>query len=80
MTEIKDQTFLNAVVDIDEKRFVSCKFKGCIFRYKGGEWESNGRNTLDAMCTWKFEDAALRTVNLLQRIGLIPIPNPQASF
>jgi len=80
MTEIKNESFVGAVIDMDEKRFVSCKFSGCIFRYKGGEWESDGRNTLDARCTWKFEDAALRTVSLLSRIGLVPIPNPDTRF
>lgn len=80
MTEIKDQTLTNAVIDIDGKRFVSCQFIGCVFRYKGGEWESNGKNTLDAHCTWKLEDAALRTAELLRKIGLVPMPNPDARF
>lgn len=80
MTEIKNETFTSAVIELDDKRFSSCKFIACVFRYKGGEWESDGRNTLDARCTWKFEDAALRTANLLQRIGLIPMSNPSAKF
>lgn len=80
MTEVKNESFINAVIDVDGKRFVSCKFSGCILRYKGGEWETNGRNTLDIRCTWKLEDCALRTMNLLERIGLVRMPNPNATF
>ncbi len=80
MTEVKNERFVNAVIDVDDKRFVGCKFSGCILRYKGGEWESNGSNTLDDRCTWRFEDAALRTANLLRIIGHVPMPNPDARF
>lgn len=70
MTEIENETFDRAVVDMDGKRFVSCEFLNSTLKYTGGEWEWDNHTVFTA-CVWKFEDCALRTAQLLQRTGML---------
>ncbi len=69
MTVVANQTFANTVVHMDGKRFEGCKFSHCTFRYAGGECEWDEHTVFDTASTWKFEECALRTVEILQSIG-----------
>jgi hypothetical protein len=64
LTEIRDQTF-NAPVDVDDTRFVNCRFLSVQLRYGGGALPHFEDCTFDNV-GWYFHDAALRTVQLIQ--------------
>lgn len=63
MTTIKGQTILSGDVNLDDKRFIGCKFTNCTLWYKGGqvEWD---KDTTFIGCRWQFLDAALRIINV----------------
>jgi len=63
LTEIQDREFLDAIIDMDHKRFFRCKFKTCTLRYTGGQCEWD-KNTSFDRCTWEFLDAAQRTIKI----------------
>jgi hypothetical protein len=73
ITEIKNQTFRDATIEVDEKRFIDCQFFNCTLWYKGGNygWE---RTVFHPGCVWKFDGCALRTVGLLKSLNFITIP------
>jgi hypothetical protein len=60
----ESRAFFSQTIDLDDKRFVGCKFTNCTLRYKGGqvEWD---KNTAFIGCRWHFLDAADRTVKVL---------------
>ena len=64
MTTVKGETIFGQTIDLDNKRFVGCKFTNCTLRYKGGqvEWD---KNTIFISCRWDFLDDAGRTVKVL---------------
>lgn len=64
MTTVERKAFFSMTIDIDNKRFVSCKFTNCALRYKGGqvEWD---KDTTFISCQWDFLDDAGRTVKVL---------------
>jgi len=72
ITEIKNQVFRSATVNVDGKRFLDCQFFDCILSYKGGEygWE---RTYFHPGCVWKFDGCALRTVGLLKSLNFLTI-------
>jgi hypothetical protein len=68
MTTEKGQSFLSKTIDLDNKRFIGCKFSNCALRYKGGqvEWD---QDTSFVSCRWEFFDAAKRTIDVMNMIG-----------
>jgi hypothetical protein len=68
LAEVADKVFHTAIVDMNNKRFVRCKFTICTLRYAGGqcEWDAN---TSFVQCVWEFKDAAQRTVAIFM-LGL----------
>jgi hypothetical protein len=60
----KSGTFFSQTVDLDDKRFISCKFTNCTLRYKGGQFEWD-EHTSFIGCRWDFLDAAYRTIKVL---------------
>ncbi len=57
----KGVTFNSAVVDLDNKRFLGCKFLNCTLRYAGGELEWD-KDTTFVSCHWDFFHSAKRTM------------------
>jgi len=59
----KGKTFFSVTIDLDNKRFIGCKFTNCALRYKGGqvEWD---KNTSFIGCRWDFLEAAERTIKV----------------
>lgn len=74
ITEIADKTFNSVVVNMDNKRFLRCKFANCTLGYAGGQCEWD-RNTSFVGCSWKFQDAALRTAIIFMLGVSADLPN-----
>ena len=74
LTEIHNQTFANAAVEMDGKRFSDCVFINCVLRYIGKDpcqWENT---KFDDACVWKFDGCALNLIRVLRAIGLLRFP------
>lgn len=69
MTRHEKQTFENQHVVLDDGVFIDCTFKNCSLEYSGGD--TYVQNCHGENCQLVWRDAALRTVNLLQGLGLI---------
>jgi len=70
VTQVQNEVFSNAVIEMDNKRFFGCKFANCILRYAGGECEWD-EHTKFTSCVWDLTGAAQRTIDLLMRTGRI---------
>ena len=67
MTAVKGQAFLGETVDLDNKRFVGCKFTNCTLRYEGSQCEWD-KDTVFVACRWYFVGAAQRTVYVFNTV------------
>lgn len=64
-----DMMFVNQDrVEMDGGRFVNCNFRSAILLYAGGEHPKFEDCTFGEV-SWRFEGAALRTIQLLQLMG-----------
>ncbi|HKR25375.1 MAG TPA: hypothetical protein VJS15_08965 [Allosphingosinicella sp.] len=69
MDEIKGRTYAdNEVVRTDDTRFVECNFENATLAYAGGVHPAFKDCTFGDT-GWRFDDAALRTVQFLQMIN-----------
>jgi len=68
---IENEVFSNVAVEMDNKRFLGCKFSGCILRYEGGECSWDDKTIIDPSCRWEVSGTAARIVKLLSRGGAI---------
>ncbi len=69
ITQIQNDTFRDAIIDMDSKRFFSCVFTNCRLRYAGGQCEWD-KNTIFTRCTWEFVDSALRSKQIFDLIQM----------
>lgn len=69
MTRHEKESFEGQHVVLDEGVFIDCTFKNCSLEYSGGD--TYVQNCLGESCQFVWRDAAQRTVNLLQGLGLI---------
>jgi hypothetical protein len=60
---VKGDAVFGRTVDLDNKRFLGCKFTNCTLRYKGGQLEWD-KDTAFISCQWEFLEAAKRTVKV----------------
>jgi hypothetical protein len=67
MEEIRDRRFAGEDLTIDGKSFIGCTFESGTIHYAGGALPTFEQCTFGAV-QWHFDDAALRTVQLLQMI------------
>jgi hypothetical protein len=74
LTEVEDQTFVDAVVDMDGKRFTNCKFSGCTLRYTGEQPCTWKDTVIDNSCTWKFDGCALNLIRVLSALKMLRAP------
>jgi hypothetical protein len=63
VTKIANREFFSQTIDMDDKRFLGCKFTNCRLRYTGGQCEWD-KNTTFISCSWNFFDAADRTIKV----------------
>ena len=69
MEQVRDRTFgQGEIVDSDGRVFSQCHFAGAQLRYAGGELPVFDDCTFESV-RWYFQDAALRTIQLLQVTG-----------
>ena len=66
---IENEVFTKVPVEMDDKRFLGCKFSGCTLRYEGGECSWDNKTIFDPSCRWEISGTAARIVNLLARGG-----------
>jgi hypothetical protein len=69
MTRYENRTFENEHVILDGGVFVNCVFKNCSLEYSGGDVYV--QNCQGETCQLVWRDAAQRTINLLQGLGLL---------
>jgi hypothetical protein len=69
MTKYENQTIENKTLVIEECLFVTCVLKNCDLFYSGGD--SEWANLRFENCRWHFRAGALKTVQLLQTLGLL---------
>lgn len=62
--EIKAKTFTDVREVVDGNRYFDCRFERCAIVYRGGEIPHLVGCSFDG-CVWHFEDAAERTLALL---------------
>ena len=66
MTEVRGHTYTNKeAINVDGVTFIGCRFESAILRYAGGPHPAFEDCTFGDMA-WIFDDAALRTIQLLQ--------------
>lgn len=75
ITQKQNETFRDAIIDMDGKRFFACVFTNCQLRYAGGQCEWD-KHTSFTGCTWEFVDSARRTKQVLD---LLQMPNLSGS-
>jgi hypothetical protein len=70
MEQMTGQMFRNGeMVQTDGMAFVDCTFESAQLVYRGGEHPSFDRCRFGSDVSWHFQGAALKTIQLLQRIG-----------
>jgi hypothetical protein len=68
---IENEVFTNVAIEMDDKRFLGCKFSGCTLRYEGGECSWDDKTIIAPSCSWEISGTAARIVKLLARGGAI---------
>ena len=69
MTRHEKESFEGKHVVLDDGVFIDCTFKNCSLEYSGGD--TYVQNCRGEDCQFVWRDAAQRTVNMLQGLGLI---------
>lgn len=79
MTRYEDKIFEGQHLVLDDGVFINCKFKNCSLEYSGGDVYV--QNCQGEGCQLVWRAAALRTVMLLQGLGLMgpPAVSPSAA-
>jgi hypothetical protein len=77
LATLENQVFAGAIIDVDGKRFLGCKFHHCTLRYAGGECEWDDNTTFRVDCSWELIGHALRIVDILSRAGAIIPGSPR---
>ena len=68
MTEIRDRTFTDELVETDGNTYVGCTFNTASLGYAGGEHPYFEDCTFNGL-SWYFSGPALRTIQLLQGLN-----------
>ena len=67
--DVRNRTYDGGSVETDGNAFTGCTFNEVELRYGGGDHPSFESCTFNGAVSWRFTEAALRTVQFLQRIG-----------
>jgi hypothetical protein len=70
MEQVTGRTFgPQEMVETDGTEFTDCTFNASFLVYRGGEHPAFERCTFNGDATWHFLGPALKTIQLLQRLG-----------
>ena len=70
MEQVTGRTFRGGEkVDADGVTFIDCTFESAQLVYRGGDHPAFDRCRFGSDVSWHFRGAALKTIQLLQRIG-----------
>jgi len=78
ITKYEGETFEKQAFVVEESFFVNCALKECDLFYSGGDFE--WINTSFDHCPWHFRGIALKTIQLMQQIGMLKQPQIPPSF
>ena len=67
--DVTGRTYDGEAVETDGTSFTGCTFNSVELRYAGGDHPHFESCTFNGDVSWRFTEAALRTVQFLQRIG-----------
>ena len=67
VNKIENKIYNHDLIQIDGKRFIECTFNNCTFEYTGIENPGFENCTLND-CSWRFADAAEKTINFMRAI------------
>ena len=68
MHSVRDRTFQNEVVALDDHQFINCHLHNCELRFCGAAFLLKDTSILG--CRWIFGGCALRTLSLVSTFGL----------
>jgi len=71
MHQFRNRTITNEVVTLDYVEFQNCKLTDCQIQYGGGPFAMTKSSLLG--CTFHFVGPAKKTVELLNRLGILKI-------
>lgn len=77
LEHVRDKHFKSETVEIDGKRFTSCRFTDCTLHFSGGDVEFGPGCVVEGNSRPEFSGPARRTVLLLHSLGLLTF-NPCA--
>ncbi|MDB5691883.1 MAG: hypothetical protein JWO81_946 [Alphaproteobacteria bacterium] len=69
MQDVRGRTYDGGSVETDDANFTDCVFNTVELRYAGGEHPLFEGCTFNGATSWRFTEAALRTIQFLQRIA-----------
>ncbi len=78
ITKYEGQSFSKQSFVIEECCFINCVLKECHLFYSGGDCECVGCQL--EMCHWHFRGAAQKTIQTMQMIGMLKLPQTQPPF
>ena len=77
IAKYEDKSLKNGAYEMEECFFLNCVLTECDLFYSGGDLETV--NTQMVNCRFHFRGAALKTIQVLQTIGMLktgPLPVP----
>ena len=65
--EIKDESYTGQTIELDNKRFVDCRFDNCTFVFQGSSPFQFKENVI-SQCKWRFSGYAGLTIGMLAQM------------
>lgn len=78
ITKYEGKTFEKQTFTVEESFFVNCVLKECDLFYSGGD--SEWVHTSFVTCRWHWRGPATKTIQMVQLIGMLKLPQAPPSF
>jgi hypothetical protein len=69
MNKYEGKTLTNATFVVEESFFINCVLRDCDLFYSGGDYD--WMNARFENCRWHFRGPALKTMQMMQQIGMV---------